>query len=97
MSHKDWFMFMESLIVQALTKFPKSSRMHLLYSYILKEELNNKFLALQELILAEQCSQDSRQKFSIFRMKSFIEEEIILDDQVFCEKKGVNVNLMINF
>lgn len=34
--------------------------MHLIYSYILKEELSNKFLALQELMLAEQCNPDAK-------------------------------------
>jgi hypothetical protein len=38
------------LITEALAKFPKSARLHLLYAYLQKEKLKNKFRSLYELI-----------------------------------------------
>lgn len=41
------------MIQVGLEKFPKSTRLHLLNSYIHQEKLNNRFKALSELYIIE--------------------------------------------
>ena len=69
----------------------------LLYGYIQKEKLDNKFKALFELMIAADSKPSPEEEFSIFRYKNIIEEEIIENDQKHIESKGIDVNLIVDF
>lgn len=67
MMSRKWYLFIQSILVDSIEKFPKSARLHLLYSYILHEKLKNKFKALFELMIAKENNPNVKEEFSIFR------------------------------
>lgn len=71
--------------------------MHVLHSHIQHEKLKNKFKALYELMITEECKPNIQEEFSIYRYKNIIEEEMIENDNRNTENKGVDVNIIVHF
>ncbi|EGR33302.1 PAS domain S-box family protein [Ichthyophthirius multifiliis] len=95
---KKWYIFLKNIIEDMLEKFNKSSRLHLLHSYIQNEKLKNKFKALIELmIIIQELKPNIQQEFQVFRFCYLIEEEIIENDQKGGEGKSVDVNKIVLF
>jgi len=94
---KLWYTLIKSIIVDVLDKYPKSARLHLLYAYVQREKLNNKFKALFEIMIARDNKPSVEQEFAIYRYRSLIEEEIIDDDSKTSETKGIDVNIIVHF
>jgi len=94
---KLWYTWVKTLLVDALEKFPKSARLHLLYAYIQREKLHNKFKALFEMMITEDNKPNMEEEFSIYRYKNLIEEEMIENDARTSESKGVDVNIIVHF
>jgi hypothetical protein len=84
-------------MTDALDKFPKCPRLHLLNAYIHHEKLKNKFKALFELMLTEENKPNMQEEFSLYRYKNLIEEEMQENDQRNSEQKGVDVNVIVVF
>ncbi len=94
---KSWYLLMKSILIDALEKFPKSPRIHLLNAYIHHEKLNNKFKALFELMITEENKPNLQEEFSIYRYKSLIQEEMVEADIRTSETKGIDVNNIVEF
>lgn len=94
---KLWYTWIKSIIVDVLDKYPKSARLHILYAYVQREKLNNKYKALFEIMIARDNKPSVEQEFAIYRYKSLIEEEIIDDDSKTSETKGIDVNIIVHF
>ena len=94
---KLWYTWIKSVIIDVLEKFPKSARLHILYAYVQREKLSNKYKALFEMMIARDNKPNVEQEFSIYRYKSLIEEEIIDDDNRNSETKGIDVNVIVQF
>jgi hypothetical protein len=74
------YQFIRSIMTDALDRFIKSPRLHLLNSYINHEKLKNKFKALFELMVTEENKPNIQEEFSIYRYKNLIEEELVEND-----------------
>ncbi|CAD8089671.1 unnamed protein product [Paramecium primaurelia] len=94
---KRWYQLIKSIISDALDRYPKCPRLHLLNSYIHHEKLKNKFKALFELMITEENKPNLQEEFSIYRYKNLIEEEMIENDMRTSENKGVDVNIIVVF
>jgi PAS domain S-box-containing protein len=94
---KIWYLWIKSLLLEALERFPKSVKLHLLYAYVQKEKLDNKFKGLFELMIALEAKPSIEEEYAIFRYKNIIEDEIIENDQKHIELKGIDVNLIVDF
>jgi len=92
-----WYFWIKSLLLEALERFPKSVKLHLLYAYVQKEKLDNKFKGLFELMIALDAKPSIEEEYAIFRYKNIIEDEIIENDQKHIELKGIDVNLIVDF
>jgi hypothetical protein len=92
-----WYLFIKGILVDAIDKFPKSPRLHMLYAYIQHEKLKNKFKALFELMITEENKPNIQEEFSIFRFKNLIEEEMVESDIRTSESKGIDVNIIVHF
>lgn len=68
-SMKKWYWFLRSIMNDGLEKFPKSAKLHMLYSYLQHEKLKNKFKALFELMITEENKPNIQEEFSIYRYK----------------------------
>ena len=91
------YLLIRSIMTDALDKFIKSPRLHLLNAYINHERLKNKFKALFELMVTEENKPNIQEEFSIYRYKNLIEEELIENDQRSIDSKGVDVNIIVVF
>jgi PAS domain S-box-containing protein len=96
-SEKEWYLWVKQILLDSLEKFPKSSRLHILYAYVQREKLKNKFKALFEIMIADENKPTIEEEFSIHRYKNIIEEAIIDSDNKISENKGVNVNIIVDF
>jgi len=96
-SEKEWYLWVKQILLDSLEKFPKSSRLHILYAYVQREKLKNKFKALFEIMIADENKPTIEEEFSIHRYKNIIEEAIIESDNKISENKGVNVNIIVDF
>lgn len=94
---KLWYTWIKHIIVDVLERFPKSTRLHMLYAYIQREKLQNKFKALFEMMITEENKPNVEEDFSIFSYKNVIEEEMIENDARNSESKGVDVNIIVDF
>ncbi|KAM3130308.1 hypothetical protein pb186bvf_017604 [Paramecium bursaria] len=94
---KRWYCWIKSIISDALDRYPKCPRLHLLNSYVHHEKLKNKFKALFELMITEENKPNMQEEFSIYRYKNLIEEEMQENDQRAQENKGIDVNMMVIF
>ena len=92
-----WYMYVRDLMIDALERFPKSGRLHMLYAYIQHEKLKNKYKALFEMMITEEHKPNVQEEFSIQRYKSIIEEEMIENDIRNTETKGLDVNIIVHF
>ena len=90
-------MLVKSIMVDSLAKFPKSSRLHMLYSFVQQEKLKNKFKALFEIFETEQNKPTLQEEFSCHRFRNLIEEEMIEADMRNSESSGMDVNNIVNF
>ncbi|EAR83936.2 PAS domain S-box protein (macronuclear) [Tetrahymena thermophila SB210] len=94
---KNWYLFLRSIIADAIDRFPKSAKLHLLHAYILQGKLQNKFKSLFALMFACECKPNFQEEFSIYRYKHIIEEEMVENDVRTQESKGIEVNSIVNF
>lgn len=94
---KLWYMWVKEIMVDSFEKFQKSARLHMLYAYIQREKLHNKFKALFEMMITEENKPNMEEEFSIYRYKNLIEEEMIDNDSRNSESKGVDVNIIVHF
>ena len=94
---KLWYTWIKHLISDALERIPKSTRLHMLYAYVQREKLHNKFKALYEMMITEENKPNMEEEFSIFSYKNVIEEEMIENDARNSESKGVDVNVLVDF
>jgi len=94
---KLWYTWIKHLISDALDRIPKSTRLHMLYAYVQREKLHNKFKALYEMMITEENKPNMEEEFSIFSYKNVIEEEMIENDARNSESKGVDVNVLVDF
>ena len=95
---KLWYTWIKHIISDLLdSKFPKSTRLHMLYAYVQREKLHNKFKALYEMMITEENKPNMEEEFSIFSYKNVIEEEMIENDARNSESKGVDVNVIVDF
>ena len=53
----------------ALDKFQKSAKLHILNAYIQHEKLKNKFKALFELMITEENKPNIQEEFCVYRYK----------------------------
>lgn len=94
---RQWYLFIKTLIVDALERFPKSGRLHMLYAFIQHEKLKNRYKALFEMMITEESKPNIQEEFSIYRHKDIIEEEMIENDMRNTETKGLDVNIIVHF
>jgi ABC-type transport system involved in cytochrome c biogenesis permease subunit len=94
---KLWYTWIKHIISDVLERFPKSTRLHMLYAYVQREKLHNKFKALYEMMITEENKPNMEEEFSIFSYKNVIEEEMIENDARNSESKGVDVNVIVDF
>ncbi|KAL4459259.1 hypothetical protein ABPG73_001296 [Tetrahymena malaccensis] len=94
---KNWYLFLRSIVADAIDRFPKSAKLHLLHAYILQGKLQNKFKSLFALMFACECKPNFQEEFSIYRYKHIIEEEMVENDIRTQESKGIEVNSIVNF
>ena len=66
---KNFYIFIKCVLVDALEKFHKSCRLHILHSYLQHEKLKNKFKSLFELMITEENKPSLPEEFSIYRYK----------------------------
>jgi len=93
-----WYTWTRIMIIEAMEKFYKSARLHVLYAFIEREKLDNRFKALYELTLSESVKPSFEEEFSIYRYKNVIETEMIANDVRNTELKGgIDVNLVVDF
>ena len=64
-----WYGVVKTIIVECLERFPKSSRLHLLYSYVQHEKLKNKYKALYELMNTRDNKPNIQEDFSAHRFQ----------------------------
>ena len=111
--NSDWFLFVKSILQESLEKFKKSTKLHIIYSYIQHDKLRNKFKALNELMISEETKANIYEEFALFRYKynysklkhlikfarNMIEEEMIENDKKNKEKTNNQVDVLsvINF
>lgn len=69
MENNEWYIFMKSLLQESLEKFKKSTKLHILYSYLQHDKLKNKFKALNELMISEETKANIHEEFAIYRYK----------------------------
>ena len=66
---EDWYLFVKTIIQESLEKFKKSTKLHILYAYIQHEKLKNKFKALNEIMISEECRTNISEEFALYRFK----------------------------
>jgi len=69
------------LIEDALEKFPKSVKLHLLSGFVQHVKLKNTFKALYEIEIAESLNKTAEEDFTCFSYKCLIESEIVENDE----------------
>mmetsp|Transcript_28675 Transcript_28675/g.25656 ORF Transcript_28675/g.25656 Transcript_28675/m.25656 type:complete len:330 (-) Transcript_28675:1834-2823(-) len=94
---KVWYTWVKEIMVDAIETHQKSTRLHMLYAYIQREKLQNKFKALYEMMITETYKPNIEEEFSIFRYKNLIEEEMVENDIKNNESKGIDVNQIVAF
>ena len=68
--------FINLLFIQGTTKFPTCTPLRLTYSFFLKERMNNRTLAINELLAVEKCRPPFDEQFIMYRYKKIIEDEM---------------------
>ena len=63
------YLFVKFIIIDGLEKFPKSTKLHLLFAYVLHIKLKNKYKALFELMLTENNKPNLQEEFSVYSYK----------------------------
>jgi len=94
---KIWYKFVDSLIADSITKFPKNSRLRLQNAYFQQDRAQNHFKALFELMRAEENRPNIQEEFSIFRHKNIIEKEMMETDIRNSNLRGADVNIIVHF
>lgn len=78
-----------------MVRFPKSTRLHLLFGYITHEKLKNKYKAFNELTCTMENKPSIQEDFSIYRYRYILEEEMIEYDTMNLESRGIDVNKIV--
>ena len=94
---KLWFRFLNSLISDAIAKFPKNCHLRLQHAYFQQDRVRNNFKALFELMKSEEIRPDIQQEFSVFRYKNIIEKEMMEIDIRHANSRGIDVNMIVHF
>jgi len=94
---KVWYGWVQNLIDQALGKFPKSGKLHLLSAFVHHVKLKNTFKALHELEITETVNRRAEEDFMAFYYKMVMEHEIIENNQREKEAKGTEFSRIMAF
>ncbi|EGR31396.1 PAS domain S-box family protein [Ichthyophthirius multifiliis] len=89
---KKWYGFIKFIIEDSLQIFHKSTRLHLLHSYIQHEKLKNRFKALYELMICNELKPNMQEEFALYRFNIQIENEM----KDYDERIGDNINVDVN-
>lgn len=92
-----WFRFIKDLMVEALERFPKYTRLHILLAYLEHVQLHNKYKALFYLVSAVETNPSLPEQFMIFNLQERIEECMIEEDNRANETRTVDINKFLEF
>lgn len=65
----EWYILVKNILQESLEKFRKSTKLHILYSFIQHDKLKNKFKALNELMISEETKASMNEEFALYRYK----------------------------
>ena len=68
--------FANALFLQGLSKFPSCTSLRIAYAFFLKDKMNNRTLAINELLSAEKHHPAFDEQFLIYRYRKLIEDEM---------------------
>jgi len=68
--------FANLLFTQGISKFPACTSLRIAYAFFLKERMNNRALAISELLAAEKIHPPFDEQFIIYRYRKIIEDEL---------------------
>jgi len=68
--------YANTLFLQGLAKFPGCTSLRIAYASFLKEKMNNRSLAINELLIVEKHQPTFDEQFLIFRYRKLIEDEM---------------------
>ncbi len=93
-----WLKFIIQIIHESIERFPKSSKLFLLHTYLQFGHMDNRYLAFFELSKAFNQTPDLQDSFSIYMYNYMIEDNIIDIDNVQKEgRKQIDVGKVIGF
>ena len=67
---------------EAVRRYPKFSKLHILKAYFLHIKMKNKFRAIFELRIAEESKPTIQEEFLLYRLKMLIEVELLEQDRL---------------
>ena len=94
---KLWYQWVKTLITQGIEKFPKSVRLKILSSNLKREKLHAQFQALFDLSSISTNKWTIDQEYAVFKGQDIIEQQMIAQDKLKSEERGVDFNKVINF
>lgn len=94
---KDWYLWVHHLLAQGIKKFPKSPRLHYLSAVIYREKLDDKFQSLYAINSLLGSKHTLEQEFAAFRYITFIENQIIIQNQLNSEENGIRFDKAVEF
>lgn len=68
-NEKNWYLLIKNLLQESIEKFRKSTKLHILYSFLQHDKLKNKFKALNELMISEETKATISEEFTLYRYK----------------------------
>lgn len=92
-----WYQWVKTLINQGIEKFPKSARLRILSSNLKREKLNGQFQALFDLSSISTNRWTIDQEYTVFKGRDIIEQQMIAQDKLKSEERGVDFNKVISF
>jgi len=92
-----WYSWLKSIMTDVLNAHPKSSRLHLFYTFVQQEKLENKFKSVFELLMAEESKPSLEDHFWIYRYKSLLERVMKDEEYKAANKNSINVALIVDF
>jgi len=72
-----WYRFVKCLVMEALERSPKSTRLHLVLAFLEHMKLENKYKALLHLTNTEAIHPSPLEEFAIYHLKKRIEQRMI--------------------
>jgi len=93
-----WYRWVQDLIEDALEKFPRSSKLHLLSCFVQHVKLKNTFKALYEIEITEGLTNKiAEEDVTCFCYKTLIEQEIVEYDENDKESQGNEFSKIMAF